>query len=158
MRKMYSWLASGIALGVVVQAAAIAFGLGGMMHFVGGGGVVDKAMVESEDAGFTGAAGFLVHGIVGGLIIPVLALALLVVSFFVRLPRARTLALGVVGLVVLQTMLGYSIEDLPYLGIIHGANALAVLAAALGGARLARRPVTSGPGGSAVRDPAGAER
>jgi heme A synthase len=158
MRKAYSWLASGIALGVVVQAASIALGLGGIIHFGEEGGVVDKAVVESEDASFTGAVGFLVHGIVGGMVIPVLALALLVVSFFVRLPRARTLALVVIGLVVLQTMLGYSIVDLPYIAVLHGANALAVLGTALAAARLARPPDAAGTGGIAVPDAARARR
>jgi heme A synthase len=158
MRKAYSWLASGIALGVVVQAASIALGLGGIIHFVEEGGVVDKAVVESEDASFTGAVGFLVHGIVGGMVIPVLALALLVVSFFVRLPRARTLALVVIGLVVLQTMLGYSIVDLPYIAVLHGANALVVLGTALAAARLARQPDAAGTAGAAVPDAARAGR
>ena len=34
------------------------------------------------------------------------------------------------GLVVVQVTLGFSITDMPYLGLIHGANALAVVAAA----------------------------
>ena len=42
---------------------------------------------------------------------------------------------------VLQVTLGFSITDVPYLGLIHGANALAVVVAAVGrgAARAARR-------------------
>ena len=43
------------------------------------------------------------------------------------------------GLVVLQVTLGFSITDMPYLGLIHGANALAVVVSAVVAALLARR-------------------
>lgn len=140
MRTTYRVLAWIIAGGVFVQAAAIAFGFGGMAGYVQDGGVVDKALVESRTLGnFTGELGFPIHGIVGGMVIPLAALALVVVSFFVRVPRARTWAGIVIGLVFLQAMLGYSIKDVPYLGALHGANALAVLLTAVRAARLAGR-------------------
>jgi heme A synthase len=139
MRKTYIVLAWIIAGGVFVQAAAIAFGFGGMAGFVQDGGVVDKALVESTTASnFTGELGFPVHGIVGGMVIPLAALLLLVVSFFVKKSRARTWAAVVFGLVIVQAMLGYSIVDVPYLGLLHGANALAVLLTAVQAARCAR--------------------
>ena len=50
MRKLYSALAWIVAGGVVVQAAAIAFGFGGMAGYVMDGGVVDKALMESRQA------------------------------------------------------------------------------------------------------------
>ena len=139
MRKTYIVLAWIIVGCVFVQAASIAFGFGGMSGFVQNGGVVDKALVESRTtSNFTGELGFPIHAIVGGLVIPVLALVLLVVSFFVRTPRARTWAAVLFGLVFVQLMLGYSIVDLPYLGLVHGANALAVLLTAVHAARRAR--------------------
>lgn len=142
MRKTYSVIAWIIAGGVVVQAASIAFGLGGMVHYVQEGGVVDKALVESRQATFTGDLGFPIHGIVGGMVIPLAAIALLIVSFFVKVRGARRWAAIVLGVVALQITLGYSITDLPYLGLIHGANALAVLLTALYAALRARRPGT----------------
>jgi len=145
MRKTYSVLAWIIAGGVFVQAASIAFGFGGMAGFVQDGGVVDKALVESQTgSNFTGELGFPIHSIVGGMVIPIAALALLVVSFFVKVPRARTWAVTVFGLVFLQVMLEYSIVDLPYLGLIHGANALALLLTAVYAARRAQRVDTVG--------------
>jgi heme A synthase len=133
MRKTY------IAGCVFLQAASIAFGFGGMSGFVQDGGVVDKALVESgTGSNFTGEVGFLIHGIVGGMLIPLAALALLVVSFFVRTPRARTWAAVLFGLILVQAMLGYSIVDVPYLGLVHGANALAVLLTAVHAAQRAR--------------------
>lgn len=129
MRKIYRALAWAVAGGVVIQAAAIAFAFGGMLNLVSEGGVVDKALLEAFQAGGVGELGFLIHGLVGGVVIPLLALALLVVSFFVRARGARLWAAIVFGLVALQVTLGFSITDMPYLGLIHGANALAVVAA-----------------------------
>jgi heme A synthase len=149
MRRIYSAIAWIIAGGVVVQAASIAFGFGGMVHYIQGGGVVDKALVESHQATFTGDLGFPIHGIVGGTVIPVAALALLIVAFFVkvhgaRLRGARLWAAVVLALVALQITLGYSIADMPYLGLIHGANALAVLLTAVYAALRSRRSSTTG--------------
>lgn len=129
MRKLYTGLAWAVAGSVVVQAAAIAFAFGGMLNLVSEGGVVDKALLESFQAGGVGELGFLIHGLVGGVVVPLLAFALLVVSFFVRARGARVWAAIVFGLVALQVTLGFSITDVPHLGLIHGANALAVVAA-----------------------------
>lgn len=142
MRRTYSAIAWIIAGGVVVQAASIAFGLGGMSHFIQEGGVVDKALIESRQATFTGVLGFPIHGMVGGMVIPLAALALLIVAFFVKVRGARPWAAIVLALVALQITLGYSIADMPYLGLIHGANALALLLAAVYAALRIRRPKT----------------
>ncbi|GAB4100354.1 hypothetical protein [Sinomonas halotolerans] len=142
MRRIYSAIAWTIAAGVVVQAASIAFGLGGMAHYIQSGGVIDKALVESREATFTGDLGFPIHGIVGGMVIPIAALLLLGVAFFVKVRGARLWAAIVLALVALQITLGYSIADMPYLGLVHGANALAVLLAAVFTAlRVGRRSV-----------------
>jgi len=143
MRKVYSgiaWLVAGL---VVVQAAAIALGVGGMLHLVDTGGVVDKALTESRTASnFTGEIGFPVHAFVGGLVLPIAALLLLVVSWFTKVRGASWWAAGLFVLVVVQGMLGYSIKDMPYVGLIHGANALAVLAVAVVCARRSRSAAT----------------
>jgi hypothetical protein len=113
----------------------MAWGVGGESHFVDNGGVVDKALVESAQAGgeppFPEGLGFLIHSLNGGMLIPVLALALLGISFGTHLPHARRNAGIVLGLVFVQIMLGYSIGDLPALGFLHGLNALLVFASAL---------------------------
>lgn len=130
MRTLYTGLAWTVAGAVVVQAAAIAFAFGGMLNVVSEGGVVDKALLESFQAAGVGEIGFMIHGIVGGVLIPLVALAMLVVSFFVRVRGTTMWAAIVFGLVALQVTLGFSITDMPYLGLIHGANALAVVATA----------------------------
>jgi heme A synthase len=141
MQKLYTGLAWTVAGAVVIQAAAIAFAFGGMLNLVAEGGVVDKALLESFQAGGVGELGFLVHGLVGGVLIPLVALVLLVVAFFVRARGAKSWAAVTLGLVVLQVVLGFSITDVPYLGLIHGANALAVVAAAsVAALRVGRTP------------------
>ncbi|HJV98143.1 MAG TPA: hypothetical protein VJ617_03500 [Arthrobacter sp.] len=145
MRRIYSALAWIVAGGVAVQAASIAFALGGIGRYVQDGGVIDKAVVESRQATtFTGELGFPIHGIVGGMVIPLAALALLVIAFFVNAGGARKWAGIVLALVALQITLGYSIVDMPYLGLVHGANALAVLLTAVYAALRIRRSARMG--------------
>jgi len=139
MNRIYAGLAWTIAAAVVVQASAIAFAFGGVLNHVSEGGVVDKALLESGGAGGSGELGFWIHGIVGAGVIPLLAVSLLIVSLFARTKGARLWAAIVLGLVVLQVTLGFSITDMPYLGLIHGANALAIVVAAVVAALRARR-------------------
>jgi len=152
MRRIYAGLAWTIAGAVVVQASAIAFAFGGMLNLVSEGGVVDKALLESFQAAGVGELGFMIHGIVGAGVIPLLAVALLIVSFFVRTRGAKLWAAITLGLVVLQVTLGFSITDVPYLGLIHGANALAVVVAAAVAALRVRRDVTPEPAEEATTD------
>ncbi|RZU66374.1 hypothetical protein EV379_2730 [Microterricola gilva] len=131
MHRVYAVIAWVIAGGVAVQAAAIAFGVGGMVHFVQDGGVVDKALIESGQLTYLGEIGFWIHAIVGAVVIPLAAVALFLVAFGVRVRGARLLAGIVLGLIALQVMAGFGLRDLPYLGLLHGVNALAVLLASV---------------------------
>ena len=72
----------------------------------------------------------------GGPSLPLWGLA---VSFFVRTRGAKLWAAITLGLVALQVTLGFSITDVPYLGLIHGANALAIVLAAVVAALRVRR-------------------
>ena len=65
MRTTYRVLAYLIALEVVVQAAALALGFAGLVHWVDGGGVVDSGVVESDSDPFPEVVGLVVHGING---------------------------------------------------------------------------------------------
>ncbi|WP_159798642.1 hypothetical protein [Puerhibacterium puerhi] len=138
MRKAYAVLAWIIAGAVVVQAAAIAFGLSGLISWVQDGGVLDKAVLESGEVSFAGVLGFVVHSLNGQFLIPLVTLALLGVSFGVRGRRPRVLAAVLVVLVAAQVTLGLTAPAAPYLGILHGANALAILLVAVAAARLVR--------------------
>ncbi len=131
MRTTYRTLAWLIALAVAVQAAAIAFAFTGLGVWIQGGGVLDKAAMESESSTFFGDAGFGIHAVNGYMVIPGLALVLLVVSFFTKIPRGAVWAGAVLLLVVLQVTLGGLSFGAPTMGILHGLNALLLFTVAL---------------------------
>jgi len=131
MRSAYRVLAYIIAIEVVVQAAAIAYALAGLSKWVSDGGTLDKAAMESEDTTFTGVVGFIVHGINGQMLIPLLAVILRIISFFAKIPGGAKWAGLILLLVVIQVLLGLFSSGIPQLAILHGANALALFAAAV---------------------------
>jgi hypothetical protein len=135
MRATYRVLAFIIAVEVVVQAAMMAFAAAGLFIWIDkDGGVLDKASLEAEPD-FTGAVGFMIHGINGLMIIPLIALIFLIVSFFAKIPGGVRWAATVFGLVVLQVLLGLFGHENAYLGLLHGVNALAVLGTAINAGR-----------------------
>jgi hypothetical protein len=131
MRNVYRGLAYLVALGVVVQAAAIAFGVFGLTSWVEGGGTLDKATMESSNTHFTGDTGFAVHGLAGTAIIPLVALLLLIVSFFAKIPGGVKWALYVFVSVAVQVALGLLSHSVSSLGILHGVVALVLFWVAL---------------------------
>ena len=145
MRSAYRILAIIIAVEVVIQAMMIVFAVAGLGHWVDEGGTLDKAAFESEDLSFTGVAGFMVHGINGMMIIPLLGLALLVVSFFAKVPGGVKLAAIVLGSIVVQVFAGILGHDAPYIGMIHGLNAFILAGSAGMASRLAKSAETGVP-------------
>lgn len=133
MRSTYRVLAYVIAAGVLVQAASIAAGIFGLWGEVEDGGVI------TEDWEYN--AGLITHAIVGMIVIPLVALVLLIVSFFAKVPGGVRLAAIVLGLVVLQVVLAFASYGISGLGALHGLNAIAVLGAASAAARRAGRAV-----------------
>ncbi|HEX6517282.1 MAG TPA: hypothetical protein VF049_17085 [Nocardioidaceae bacterium] len=138
MRTTYRVLAYLVALEVAVQAAAIAFAVFGLGKWIEDGGTLDKATMESEDSAVTGAVGFMVHGINGQLLIPLLAILLLLVSFFAKVPGGVKWAGFVLLAVVVQVLLGMFAHGAPSLGMLHGLNALVLFGVALRAGMLAR--------------------
>jgi hypothetical protein len=143
MRRVYTVLAYAVAVGVVVQAMAIAYAVAGLDNFVNGGGVFDKSVMESDQLAFPEVVGVMVHGLNGGILIPAIALSLLIVSFFAKVPGGVKWAGLVLLLVAIQVNLGYAGHDLPALGAVHGMNALLLLGSAVHTARRVRRAVAS---------------
>jgi hypothetical protein len=135
MRTTYRVLAYLIALEVVVQASVMVWGIAGMGIWVDDGGVVDKQTFEDAfDNGtkpFDEFTGLMIHGQNGMMVIPLLALALVIVSFFARIPRGVAFAFGVLGLVVLQVMLGLFGHEVSALGALHGVNAFVLFGTAV---------------------------
>jgi hypothetical protein len=144
MRKAYRILADIIAIGVVVQAMAIIWAIAGLFHWIdSGGGSLDSSVLDSWDddpPDFDGAVGFLIHGIIGGMLLPVLALALLIVAFFARVPGGVKWAAIVLASVIVQLVAGYGGYDAPILGLLHGLNAFVLFSMAIFAARAAGQP------------------
>ena len=67
MKTAYRVFGYLIAALVMVQAAAVAYGFFGLGKWIENGGTLDKAALESNTTSFTGAAGLMVHGIVGAI-------------------------------------------------------------------------------------------
>jgi hypothetical protein len=137
MKSVYRVLAYLVALEVVIQAAAIAFALAGLGTWIMAGGVLDAAAMESESTEFTGVVGFMIHGLNGQIIMPLIALLLLVSSFFARIPGGVLWAGLVLVAVVVQVLLGVFSHGAPVLGLVHGIVAFLVLGFAVMAARKA---------------------
>jgi hypothetical protein len=137
MKSVYRVLAYLIALEVVIQAAAIAYAVAGLGTWIQEGGVLDAAAMESESIGFTGEAGFMVHGLNGQMIVPLLALLLLISAFFARIPGGVLWAGLVLLAVVVQVLLGTFSHGAPVLGMVHGVVALVLFSVAVIAARKA---------------------
>ena len=92
MRTAYKVLAYLVAAEVAIQAMVMVWGIAGLGKWVDGGGVLDKAVFEEAIGGggmaFTEIVGLLVHGINGMFVIPLIALLLLIVSFFTKVRGA----------------------------------------------------------------------
>jgi heme A synthase len=132
--KAYRVLASLVALAVVVQAALVAYGIAGLSHWIyDERNTATRATFEGDSGvDYGGKAGFDMHGELGALWLPLLALAFLVVAFLTRRSVARGLrwAAIVVGLMALQVGLGFATLAVPALALVHAVNALALFSTA----------------------------
>jgi hypothetical protein len=135
MRSTYRVLAGLIAIGVVVQAMAIALAWFTVIKDVDGGLVFDK----NSDYNI----GQATHSIVGSGVIPLLAIVLLIISFFAKVESGVRWALYVFGLVVLQFGLAVLSFGVAAVGALHGLNAFALLAVAAMASRRAAGPVSA---------------
>ena len=130
MRNVYRVLAILIAVAVALQVASIAL----------------AGFTEAKDAenGTTIGADYSNFGqsyhSIAGMVIALLALILLIVSFLTDVPRGRSLAGIVVGLVALQFVLAVVSFGIPALGVLHGINGLALAGVASAASRRAAVP------------------
>jgi hypothetical protein len=138
MRRAYHVLAYLIAAEVVIQAMMIATGVAGLDHWIEHDHATVTKHVLDNNPSFSGSWGFAIHAINGEMLIPLFAIALLVVSFFAGVAGGTRWALYILGLIVVQVVLGISQGAVPYLGLLHGANALAIFAIAVITARRAK--------------------
>jgi hypothetical protein len=124
MKSAYKYLALAIALDVLLQAASIAYAVSGLASYVDDGHQVAEGTLA--DAHFTGVGGYALHATNGMVVIPLLAIALLVVALLSRIPGAARQAGILLVMVVVQVGLGGAAGAVPILGALHGVLALAL--------------------------------
>lgn len=152
MRTTYRVLAHTINVLVALQAAFIAWAIAGLGKYVADGGVIDAAAAESEEVLFPEVFGFLLHAMNGQMLIPLIALLLLIFSFFTKVPGASKWAGIVLALVAIQVALGIfsRTAQVPVLALLHGINALLLFTAAtIAGLRMRRFTKETAPTTSA---------
>jgi hypothetical protein len=146
VKQTYRVLAGLIALGVLIQAASIAFGWFDAISAVDSGEVIDGE--------YEGNAGHAIHAIVGMMVLPLLALILLITSFVTAkaVPGGRKWAGIVFGVTLLQVALAFAAFSAPVIGALHGVNALVMFGVAARAAALTRetRAAGTGPAAGAV--------
>jgi hypothetical protein len=139
MRQTYKILARIIAILVVIQAMTMVFAVAGFFTWIDDGGSADSSTLkEGNFPSFTGDVGFMIHGISGMNLIPLVALLLLIVSFFAKVPRGVLLAVVVVVSTALQIFAGLTAHDVPAIGLVHGLNAFILFGAALAASQAAK--------------------
>lgn len=133
--KAYRTIAHLIAACVVLQAMWIALGNFTMFHAIDDGKVID----ENSARNF----GVNLHSLFGLGIIPLLSIALLIVSLFVKFPGGTQWAGYIFGDVVLQIALVFLAYPIPAFGALHAINAFAMIGLAEVAARRASLPVVA---------------
>ncbi len=140
MRSAYKYLAHSIAGFVAFQAAVMVFAVAGLYNWIMDGNTLTESAMEDQSLDFTGSIGFMLHGMVGMMLIPLVALVLLIVSFFAKVEGGVKWAGIVLLLVVLQVAFGIFGHETPYSGLLHGLNALILFTAALHAGRRVSSP------------------
>lgn len=120
VKSAYRVIARLVAVGVILQAMFIALGTFLLWKDI------DDGLIVTTD--YNWAQGM--HGLFGLMVIPLLAIVLLIVSFFAHIRGGVKWAGIVLGLVLLQVVLAFTSFGIPAVGALHGLNAFAVLFAA----------------------------
>jgi uncharacterized sodium:solute symporter family permease YidK len=148
MKRTYQVLAALLAVEVVLQAMAIAYGTAGLFHWVDkDGGVLNHAVVnkfEDDPPDFNGVGGFELHGINGFMIMPLIALLFLGVSFFAKVVGGVRRAAVLLAMVILQVVLGMSSHDVPLMAPLHVLVAFGIFTMAATAAMAARSAPVEG--------------
>ncbi|MDT5031910.1 MAG: hypothetical protein QOC94_2081 [Actinoplanes sp.] len=137
MRTTYRILAMLIAIGVVVQAAVIAIAWFTVLHSLDDGTVYDKNSAENWAR--------VLHGTLGVMVLPLIALVLLIVAFFAHIPGGVKWAAITLGVTVLQILFGFLGFAAPIAGALHGINAFVLAGVASIAMRKARLASTVPP-------------
>jgi heme A synthase len=136
MQKVYRVLAYAIAAMVAIQAGAIGYGAWAQLNWIDKGNTLDNAALES---GAPGTAALIFHSFFGGAVLLV-AIVLLVISFFSKIERGVRWAVIVLVATFVQIALGVLSHFTAVIGAVHGAAAMALFGIATTAAMRVRRP------------------
>jgi hypothetical protein len=126
MRSAFKYLAYLVPVLVLVQAAMIAWAVFGLGNWIDGGGTLNKSAMDSNTFHFAEERGFMIHGINGQMVIPLVTLIVFVLSFFAKVPGGTKFAAILLVDVIVQVFLGMAAHGAPILGMLHGINAFVV--------------------------------
>jgi hypothetical protein len=143
MKKTYRVLAYLLPAIVALQAAFIAMAVYGLGSWVDDGHTLTKHTLDGGTS-VTGDIGFALHGF-GAMAAAVVALALLVVSFFAKIPGGVKWAAIVFADVVLQWVLAFVSFAAWSVGALHALNAFALFGLSMVAAQHAARSMGSAP-------------
>jgi hypothetical protein len=144
VQKAFRILNYVIAAEVLIQAAVIAWAVFGLSKYIDDGGVVNKDKIEGDTKLFDGEYGFMVHGINGSTLIPLLGLALLIVAFFAQIDGGIRFASILFVLIIVQAFVLPGLANgAPFVGMLHGANALAILGMSITGGKMGAKAVAA---------------
>lgn len=133
MHSTYRILAYAICALVALQAAMHAWSSAGLAKYIAGGGTLD--MTSDAPPPVPEFTGIIVHAMNGMYVIPIVALALLVVAFLSRARGAVGYAAIILVLVVVQVALGFLRHEMTSMALLHGLNALLLFGCAFAAAR-----------------------
>ena len=137
MKKTYRVLAYVLPAIVALQAAFIALGVYGLTSWVDDGHAFTKSALDGGTP-VSGDIGFALHN-VGAMAAAAVAVALLVVSFFAKIPGGVKWAAIVFGDVVLQWVLAFVSFAAWSVGALHALNAFALFGLGMVAAQRATR-------------------
>jgi heme A synthase len=135
MKTVYRVLAIAIAAIVAIQAGAIGYAVFAQLHWIENGGTLDEASFESAP----GFGAYIFHALNGATVL-LLALALLIISFFAKIPQGVRWAVIVLACTIVQIALGTLSRLVSQIGAVHGAVALVLFGVAVMAAMRARKP------------------
>ena len=135
MKTVYRVLAYAIAALVAVQSAAIGYAVFAQMNWIETGGTLDEA---AFDTGAPGTGAMIFHALDGFVLL--LSLALLVVSFFAKIPQGVRWAVIVLACTIVQIALGALSHMVAGIGALHGAVALVLFGVAVTAAMRVHKP------------------
>ena len=135
MKTVYRVLAFAIAAMVAIQAGAIGYAVFAQLHWIENGGTLDEASFKSAP----GFGAYIFHALNGATVL-LLALALLIISFFAKIPQGVRWAVIVLACTIVQIALGTLSRLVSQIGAVHGAVALVLFGVAVMAAMRARKP------------------